>query len=73
MVEESIGSSSITGAIRVKRFMEIKIFVSGFFMSGEVLLGYLICLLFDITVCQSSLSEKSEGDVSPVEVLYNSV
>lgn len=52
----------------MKRFAEIKIFGSGFFVVGEVLFGDLKRFIeFGGTVCQSdSLSEKSQGLLKPV-------
>jgi len=50
----SIGSASSFGAIREKRFGEIKMLLSVFFGGGDVALGDLRCLLFGWTVTQMS-------------------
>lgn len=53
----SIRSSSSFGAIGVKRFVVIKIFLSIFFGGGEVALGDLKCIFFDTAVSQISVLE----------------
>jgi len=65
---ESIGSSTVAGAIGEKLFADIKILLYGpFLATGDALFGDLSCLDKGGTVCQpDSLLERSEWELTPV-------